>query len=102
MMKKLILITLAATAAFALLGAFIPSEGTAGTAMPAAVYSDSGEAYLVTGQDGMVAVMRGDELYLRTDTPVASLPKADRVKLDRGITVYSKEELKTLLEDLCS
>ena len=66
--------------------------------------SESGGAavYTLKSLDGRVAVYEDGEPVLVTDTEVASLPKADRVRLLSGITVFSKEELKQLLEDICS
>ena len=37
-----------------------------------------------------------------TDTPVSSLPAADRAALQTGLPVYTEEELTRLLEDYCS
>ena len=74
-----------------------PDVGDPGTAQEA-----DGGAWLIREDGGEVAVFRGSEPVLHTDTRVADLPKADRVRLTQGITVYSDEELKRILEDLCS
>ena len=100
-MKKLILILAAAAAAAALLGAILPPYVSAGQEQGADAPRIS-EEYIVAQYDGAVAVFSGGELLMRTDTPVASLPKADRTRLEKGISVYSQKELKALLEDLCS
>lgn len=58
--------------------------------------------YILREEDNRVVAYRNSELVLRTRTPVSSLPKSDRVKLRRGIIVFSEEELKKLVEDYCS
>ena len=60
------------------------------------------EGFTVTEREGRVAVLRGERLYKLTDTPAASLPKADRNRLSEGIHVDSEKELKAVLEDYCS
>ena len=101
-MKKLLLITGAVLIAYLLLMTAAPGSGAheIAAADSASIASDTG--YIVTAEQGRIVVYQGAELYLSTDTPVASLPKADRTKLERGIYVYSQKELKPLLEDLCS
>lgn len=63
---------------------------------------DEGDVYIVLDENGRVAVTLNGALYLRTDTVVASLPKADRTKLKKGIVLTDKAALKKLLEDYCS
>ena len=58
--------------------------------------------YVVREKDDRVVVYRDDSLFLTTDTPVSLLPKSDRSRLEKGIVLYSDEELKTLIEDICS
>ena len=58
--------------------------------------------YLMREVDGVVVVYRGAEVYLNTDTRASDLPKSDRERLARGIEIYSDEELKALVEDICS
>ena len=60
------------------------------------------DVYTVIDENGRVAVLFNGAEYLRTDTVVASLPKADQTKLKQGITVYDKAALQKLLEDYCS
>lgn len=102
-MKKLLAITGAVLIAYVILTSVITQDASA----PAAVSAHSAEeptesGYTVTVYDGRVAVYQGDTLLRLTDTPVDSLPKADRVRLYDGITVNSDKELKTILEDFCS
>lgn len=60
--------------------------------------------YIVREHNGMVAVFQKgeDNPFKITDTYVSSLPNADRNSLSVGIQVDTKEELRKLLEDLCS
>ena len=67
-----------------------------------AVYDADNGAWRIGEYDGSVAVFKGGELVLLTDTRVSDLPKADRSRLSQGIDVYSQKELKRMLEDLCS
>ena len=60
------------------------------------------QVYVVRSEDDRVVVYYGDRLYRRTDTPVSSLPKSDRSRLNEGITLTDERELKRLLEDICS
>ena len=50
---------------------------------------------------GRVAVFEGAEPLPSTvlETPAASLPQADQEALEKGIPVYSREELAGLMED---
>lgn len=75
-------------------------RGAAADAGPRGEESDT--VYVMREENGRVVVYRNDTIYLSTDTQVSSLPKNDRVKLEKGITVFSEEELKRLVEDYCS
>ncbi len=57
--------------------------------------------YRIALWQGRVAVFEGEEPLPVTvlDTPAASLPPADQQALERGIPVYSREELAGLMED---
>ena len=60
--------------------------------------------YIVREHNGMVADFQQgeDKPFKITDTYVSSLANADRQSLSNGIQVDTKEELRKLLEDLCS
>jgi len=62
------------------------------------------KTYVVKEYDGVVAVFEpGSEKPLKvTERYVSALPQPDRDKLSAGIKVSSREELRKLLEDLCS
>ena len=102
-MKKLLLITGAVLAAYLILTAVI-SDGSNPPVAETAAYTETLHegGYTVAEYDGRVALFHSGKPYLITDTPVASLPKADRVRLAEGIDVYSEKELKSILEDYCS
>ncbi len=64
--------------------------------------AEDAAGYVVREENNRVVVYRDGALWMKTETPVSELPKRDRVKLRRGITVYSDAELKQLIEDYCS
>lgn len=59
--------------------------------------------YILKSIDGKLVVLdyQGNILE-QTDTIVSILPENDRKKLESGISVSSDDELRKLLEDLCS
>ena len=71
---------------------FIPSESV----------SESDEVYNIKSENGRIVVYRGDELLMRTDTAVNTLPKRDQKQLLYGIVAYSKQEMERVLQDYCS
>ena len=102
-MKKLLAVTGAILISYVILTSAVANEAaapSAGEADNVAVEADDG--YTVADHEGRVAVYRAGRLYRLTDTPTASLPKSDRLKLERGIRVDSDKELKSILEDYCS
>ena len=74
-------------------------EGTA--SLPEEPAAAQVPPYRIAVWQGHVAVFEGAEPLPATvlETPAASLPQADRQALERGIPVYSREELACLLED---
>lgn len=99
-MKKLLIITGAVLIAYVVLISVL----TPAPAVPAAAAAPSAPdaEYVLCEDNGRVAVYRGDTLYLKTETRVDDLPRADRTRIRQGITVSSLKELKRLLEDYCS
>ncbi|WP_407386058.1 hypothetical protein [Ruminococcus sp.] len=102
-MKKLILISGLILAVYLILMTVIAPQADA----PSAVAVKAGEGavhsgYTVGVSEGRIAVFRDGELYLRTETTVSSLPRADQLKLEEGIRVDSLKELKKLMQDYCS
>ena len=101
-MKRLILITAAILAVYLILTIVITDQSDIPETQTVSQTADTADGYTVSVLDGRIAVFRAGELCYSTDTPVASLPKADRTRLEKGIKVDSEKELKTLLEDYCS
>ena len=61
-----------------------------------------GEEYTIKSENGRIVVYRGEELLYKTQTATANLPKIDQNKLLYGIVVKSEEEVRRILENLCS
>lgn len=102
-MKKLLAITGALLIAYLILTAIVMDGASAPAANTAEYTADqTAGGYVVADHNGRVAVFMDGRLIKSTDTPTASLPKADRVRLEQGIEVLSEKELKLILEDLCS
>ena len=102
-MKKLIIISGVILAVYLILMTAVAPQADA----PSAVAVKTGESavqggYTVGISEGRVAVFKDGELYLRSDTTAASLPRSDRTRLEEGIHVDSLKELKQLLQDYCS
>lgn len=70
--------------------------------MPSESVSESDEVYNIKSENGRIVVYRGDELLMRTDTAVNTLPKRDQKQLLYGIVAYSKQEMERVLQDYCS
>lgn len=62
------------------------------------------QTYIVREYDGMVAVFYNgqDKPVKITDRYVSALPQQDIIDLKQGIPVNDEENLRKLLEDLCS
>lgn len=97
-MKKLIAIAGAAMILWVLISA--QAYGTETAEVP--VQATQATVYVMREENDRVVVYQGDSVWLRTDTPVSSLPKSDRVRLREGILLTSEEELRQMLEDFCS
>lgn len=65
---------------------------------------EQNQVYIIKAEDGKIAVYKkGDTApYIQTDTFVRSLPKGDIMRLEKGIEVTGRENLKKYLEDYCS
>ena len=102
-MKRLLGVTGAILAVYLLLTATVapPAHAPEAAAYQAVQEADKG-VWVVREYEGAVAVFKGGKPVLITDTLVSQLPKADRNRLSEGIDVNSEEELKRILDDLCS
>lgn len=62
------------------------------------------EIFVVKSRKGKIVIEDGlsGEIIRETDTLTSMLPKEDRIKLKSGITAAGRDELRTVLEDLCS
>ena len=71
---------------------------------PATEQTTKYRTYVVREYDGVVAVFYSDSSkpIKVTQRYVKALPEKDRANLKEGIQVNDKEELRKLLEDLCS
>lgn len=102
-MKKLIVITLIVAAVYLTLNLIVSPQADAPVAASASAQATQAEkGFRIGAADDRVAVFRDGDLYLKTETLLSSLPKSDRVKLEKGIEVSSIKELKELLQDYCS
>lgn len=108
-MKKLILITGIILISYVVLTAVITSnaaktkdvqETQAQTTVTQSAVEPT--VYIVKSEDNRVVVYLNGVLYLKTDALVSNLPKSDKNRLEEGIVIKSKEELKSILEDYCS
>ena len=101
--KKLIMITGAILLIYLIVitAAAQPTENSS-PQVTSAEADNAESGYRLGVSDGRVAVFRDGELYMRTDTQISSLPKADRKRLDEGINIDSVKELTELLQDFCS
>ncbi len=70
--------------------------------MPKESVSQSDDVYNIKSENGRIVVYRGDELLIKTDTAVNTLPKRDQKQLLYGIVVSSKAQMERVLEDYCS
>ena len=104
-MKRLLLITGVFLIAYVVMMTSVPFEAGEQPVQPAAAMTESvieNAVYLVTERDDRIVVLLNGAEYLRTDTAVSSLPKADQKRLEEGILLTGIDSLKKLLEDYCS
>jgi hypothetical protein len=100
-MKKTVLLIGAVMILYVIVSTLAAGDRTSDSAAAPAVDTHT-VVYVVREENDRVVVYRDDSLFLTTDTPVSLLPKGDRTRLSKGIVLYSEEELKALIEDICS
>ncbi|MEE0059340.1 MAG: hypothetical protein UE295_00790 [Acutalibacteraceae bacterium] len=80
-------------------------ENTEENTAPTEIYQSTDyQTYIVREYNGMIAVFYSgqDKPFKITDSYVESLPQQDIDNLKHGIIVDNEENLRKLLEDLCS
>lgn len=112
-MKKLIAITAVILFGCLFISSFSATQNTENTAKQAIVYNEketSGkieadkQAYIIKAENGEIVVYEKNSAnpYMQTGSLVKGLPKGDILRLEKGIEVIGKENLKKYLEDYCS
>ena len=104
-MKKLIISTICFVAACMIFSfGILPNLNKAQASDTSEPKSSSSLTYIVKNFNGNVAVFEtGSSTPFRvTEVQINTLPFEDQKNLEIGITVTSKEQLYSLLEDLCS
>ncbi|NLJ88478.1 MAG: hypothetical protein GX327_06845 [Epulopiscium sp.] len=71
------------------------------------IFTKNNSQYVLGVHDGFVAIFYNNEEDVTkvkevTETPISSLPPEERNKLEKGIKVYSEDELIRMLEDYTS
>ncbi len=89
----------AALSAFFAVGTYGKSRQSVDAPVPVSAAETKPEKFVALNREGRVVVFRGNELIMRTGIDVRTLPEADRLKLDEGITLYGEESLARMLED---
>ncbi len=56
----------------------------------------------LVNENVVVFLSDGMTVYLDTGKNVSSLPQGDKLRLEQGIEVHGRDNLKRLLEDYCS
>lgn len=66
--------------------------------------ADESEVYVLKAENGRLAVyIKGESTpYMITDTLIDTLPQSDILRLEKGIEVSGKDNLRKSLEDYCS
>lgn len=112
-MKKLIAITAVILFGCLFISSFSATQVTQNGVKHTATYNEKETAgeideqnqiYIIKAEDGKLTVYKkGDAApYMHTNTFVNTLPKGDILRLENGIEVTGKENLKKYLEDYCS
>lgn len=61
--------------------------------------TDAESSYRITAQDGFLCVYNGEAFLYSTDIPLDTLPESDRLLLQEGIYVQTREQLAERMED---
>ena len=104
-MKKLIILTTCFVAACIIFSfSILPNLNKAQANNTSEPKVSSSLTYTVKNFNGNVAVFEAgsNKPFKVTEVQINTLPFDDQKNLEEGITVTSKEQLNSLLEDLCS
>lgn len=112
-MKKLIAITAVILFGCLFVSSFSATQQTENMTEQTIIYnekqaSDKNEedkqVYIIKAENGELVVYKKGVMdpFMNTGTLVKGLPKGDILRLEKGIEVIGKENLKKYLEDYCS
>lgn len=112
-MKKLIAITGVILFGCLFISTFSATQGGESSAEQTIIYNEKetdeqsdeqNQVYIIKTENGRLTVYKKGESspYLQTGTYVNALPKGDILRLEKGVEVTGKENLKKYLEDYCS
>lgn len=112
-MKKLIVITGVILFGCLFISTFSATQTAESSAEQTIIYNEKetdeqsdeqNQVYIIKAEDGRLTVYKKGESspYLQTDASVQALPKGDILRLEKGVEVTGKENLKKYLEDYCS
>lgn len=107
-MKKVISLTGVILLGCVMISVFFAPQGAAQTGSTADFVieesSANEEIFLIKAENNRIIVYRQGESmpYLTTETMVSGLPESDIFRLQKGIEVCGKENLRKALEDYCS
>lgn len=113
-MKKLIAITAVILFGCLFAGSFSATKDAQNKTEQTVIYynekettgktDEENQVYIIKAEDGKLTVYEkgGTSPYMQTDTYINTLPKGDILRLEKGIEVTGRENLKKYLEDYCS
>lgn len=112
-MKKLIAITGVILFGCLFISTFSATQGGESSTEQTIIYNEKetdeqsdeqNQVYIIKAENGRLTVyIKGESTpYLQTDASVQALPKGDILRLEKGVEVTGKENLKKYLEDYCS
>lgn len=112
-MKKLIAITAVILFGCLFISSFSATQRTENMTEQAIIYNEKkaydkndeiNQVYVIKSEDGELVVYKKGETspLIHTGTLVKGLPKGDIMRLEKGIEITGKDNLKKYIEDYCS
>lgn len=112
-MKKLIAITAVILFGCLFINSFSATQETENTTEQVIVYNEKEtsnengadkQTFIIKAENGEIVVYEKGAAspYMQTGALVKGLPKGDIMRLEKGIEIIGKENLKKYLEDYCS